>query len=83
METTKLCSKGSIIVPKGIRENKNWEPGTKFLVEENREGILLRPLSPLQRTRIEDLMDCVNYKGLSRNLEEMNEAISREAKRHK
>ncbi len=43
METTKLSSKGQIVLPKAIRQSRRWPPGTEFLVENTPRGILLRP----------------------------------------
>jgi len=43
METTRLSSKGQVILPKSIRDAHRWQPGTEFVVEETTEGILLRP----------------------------------------
>ena len=43
METTRLSTKGQIILPKGIRVSNAWGPGTEFTVEEAGGGILLRP----------------------------------------
>ena len=34
METTRLSTKGQIVLPKGIRAARAWEPGTEFTVEE-------------------------------------------------
>ena len=44
METTRLSSKGQIILPKSIRASHQWEPGVEFAVEDTPEGVLLRPL---------------------------------------
>ena len=35
METTKLSSKGQIVLPKSIRNARNLLPGTEFSVEDN------------------------------------------------
>jgi AbrB family looped-hinge helix DNA binding protein len=45
METTRLSTKGQIVLPRSIRASRAWEPGTEFTVEETREGILLKPKS--------------------------------------
>jgi len=29
-----MSSKGQVIVPKAVRDARNWFPGTEFLVEE-------------------------------------------------
>lgn len=43
METTRLSTKGQIVLPRSIRVSREWGPGTKFTIEETGEGILLRP----------------------------------------
>ena len=43
METTRLSTKGQIVLPKTIRTSRAWGPGTEFTVEETRDGLLLRP----------------------------------------
>jgi AbrB family looped-hinge helix DNA binding protein len=44
METTRLSTKGQIVLPKEIRVSRAWSPGTEFTIEETGDGILLRPL---------------------------------------
>ena len=34
METTRLSTKGQIVLPKTIRASRAWGPGTEFTVEE-------------------------------------------------
>ena len=55
METTKLSSKGQVVLPKWVRDARSWEPGTEFAVEEVSEGILLRPLRPFAALPIHKL----------------------------
>ena len=50
METTRLSTKGQIILPKNIRTSRAWAPGTEFTVEETADGILLRPAGRFRRT---------------------------------
>ncbi len=77
METTKLSTKGQVILPKSIRDAKKWTPGMEFEVEETREGVLLRPKSRFPRTRIEDVAGMLKYTGKPKTIEEMDEAVSR------
>jgi len=51
METTRLSSKGQVILPKSIRASHKWEPGVEFAVEDTPDGVLLRPLKPFEATR--------------------------------
>jgi len=80
METTRLSSKGQIIIPKTIRESWNWKPGMEFSVEESGEGIVLRPLRAFPRTTVNDLLGCTGYKGPKKSLKEMDLAIAKGVK---
>ena len=60
METTRLSSKGQIILPKSVRDARQWKPGA---VEAVKEGVLLRPLKPFPRTKLEDVSGFLKYKG--------------------
>lgn len=80
METTKLSSKGQVILPKHIRTAHKWLPGVEFVVEDTPEGVLLRPLKPFMPTRIEDVLGCAGYEGAAKTIEEMDAAIARGVK---
>ncbi len=80
METTRLSSKGQVILPKSIRDAHRWQPGTEFVVEETTEGILLRPAKTFPPTRIEDVAGCLRYAGKPKTLAEMEAAIRTEVK---
>lgn len=80
METTRLSSKGQVVLPKTIRDARKLTVGAAFIVEDRPEGILLRPLQPsFAETRIEDVLGCVAYGGPARSLEQMDAAIARSA----
>ncbi len=83
METTKLSSKGQVILPKSVRVAHNWQAGVEFAVEEVAEGVLLRPLKPFPMTRIEDVTGCAGYRGARKSIEDMERAILGEARKHK
>ncbi|MBI3924594.1 MAG: AbrB/MazE/SpoVT family DNA-binding domain-containing protein, partial [Armatimonadetes bacterium] len=42
METTRLSTKGQVILPRSLRRAKGWQPGTRFTVEDVGIGVLLR-----------------------------------------
>lgn len=79
---TQLSSKGQIVLPKAVRDSHRWEPGTTFTVEDKKDGVLLRPTTTLARTRLEDVVGCLDYHGPAKTIEEMNAAVMEEAKRH-
>lgn len=76
MDTTKLSSKGQVILPMPIRAAHKWQPGVEFSVEDTPEGILLRPLKPFKPTRLEDVVGCAGYTGPTKTLAEMDAAIA-------
>ena len=83
MKTTKLSSKGQVILPSSVRAAHKWQPGLEFAVEDVGEGVLLRPLKPFKPTRMDEVIGCTGYKGPARTLEDMERAITTGAKRHK
>jgi len=83
VETVKLSSRGQVIIPKSMRESRHWQPGTEFAIEETTEGVLLRPLKPFKPTRHENVFGCLKYGGPPLSLEDMENAIMEEAKKHK
>ncbi len=76
METTKLSSKGQVVLPAAIRAAHDWQPGVEFLVEDTPDGVLLRPLKPFKPSRLEEVFGCTGYAGPARTVEEMDEAIA-------
>jgi AbrB family looped-hinge helix DNA binding protein len=81
METTKLSTKGQLILPKPIRDKHRWEPGTEFIVEETPQGILLRRARPFPATRLEDVSGCLKYHGKAKTIQEMDRGIAEAIKK--
>lgn len=44
--TTKISSKGQVVIPEEIRQRLNLHPGDKFVVVGNRDAIVLKMISP-------------------------------------
>jgi AbrB family looped-hinge helix DNA binding protein len=87
METTRLSTKGQIILPKAVRDSRAWGPGTEFTIEEAGDGILLRPAAAFPETELGDVAGCLRSKRksktLARTLAQMDAAIGREViRRH-
>ena len=76
METTRLSSKGQVIVPKSVREAHGWQAGQEFVLEDLGTSIILHPVSTFPPTCIEDLIGCTGYQGQKHTLEEMEAAIA-------
>ena len=77
METTKLSSKGQIIIPKWLRDAYRWETGLEFVVIDAGEGILLKPSRPFEPKSIEEVAGSLPYAGKSRTIEEMEDDLRR------
>ncbi len=78
METTRLSTKGQLVLPKGLREARGWGPGTEFTVRETDAGVLLRPVLSVPETTIDEVVGCLRYKGKPLAIEEMDAAIADE-----
>ena len=81
METTRLSTKGQIILPKGIRVSRSWGPGTEFTVEETGNGILLRPAARFPDTHLEEVAGCLRSGRKSKTTAQMHAAVGREVVR--
>jgi AbrB family looped-hinge helix DNA binding protein len=79
METTRLSSKGQVVIPKSIRESYQWLPGIELVVEEKEEGVLLCEKKPTPRASAKHLLGCTGYKGPRLSLKEMEEGIKKGA----
>lgn len=79
--TTTLSTKGQVILPIELRRRRHWDAGTRLVVEDTPEGVLLKPAPLFQPTRPEDVFGCLPHKGPPRTLEEMNEGIAAEVRR--
>ena len=81
METTRLSTKGQVILPKTIRDSRAWKPGTEFSVEETGEGILLRPTGRFPQADLAQVAGCLRVRGKSKTQEQMRAVIRREVMR--
>lgn len=79
--TTTLSTKGQIILPAAIRKARAWPPGTRLMVEDTTEGVLIKaaPLFPV--TKPADVYSSLPHKGSPLTLEEMDAAVAAEARR--
>lgn len=80
IETTKLSTKGQVILPKTIRDAHGWDPGTEFAVEDAPGGVTLRPLRPSPPSRLEDVAGCLRYTGKAKTLQQMEKAVAKGAR---
>lgn len=81
--TTTVSTKGQVILPKAIRERRKWTAGTRLIVEETADGVLLKPAPLFAPTRPEDVFGMLRYSGPPKTIEEMDAAIAAEVKRRR
>ncbi len=79
--TTTVSTKGQVILPKAIRDQRKWGAGTRLDVEETPEGVLLRPTRLFPETRMDDVFGALRYSGPPKTVEEMDAAVMAEARR--
>ena len=79
--TTTVSTKGQVILPKAIRQTLGWRAGTRLVVENRPEGVLLKPQPAFAETRPEDVFGCLAYDGPPKSLADMQAGILAEARR--
>ncbi len=79
--TTTVSTKGQIILPSAIRRRREWGAGTRLLVEETAEGVLLKPAPAFAPTQPDDVFGMLPHKGAPRTLDEMEAGVLAEARR--
>ena len=60
MLTTKLSSKGQVIIPKHIRSSYDWVAGQDLVVINTGEGFLLKANTPFAETTIDEVAGCLS-----------------------
>jgi AbrB family looped-hinge helix DNA binding protein len=79
--TTVVSTKGQVILPKAIRATRDWAPGTRLVIEETAEGVLLRPAPLFATTDPAEVFASVKTSGPPRTIEQMDAAVAAEVRR--
>ena len=82
MSTTRLSSKGQVIIPKILRSRHHWEPGQELVAIDTEDGVLLRPASAFPVTTLREVAACLPFTGKAKTLEDMEAAIKAGAKKN-
>lgn len=79
-----MSTKGQVIVPKAIRDRQNWGSGTRLVLEETADGVILKKKAePAKTGSFKDLIGILKYDGPPVSDEDFDEAIAAEvARRH-
>lgn len=75
MATTRLSTKGQVVLPKAVRDANNWTSGTELEVVPHPDGVLLRSPAPAKTYTLDDLYGCLKYDGPAVSIEDMNKAV--------
>jgi AbrB family looped-hinge helix DNA binding protein len=79
---TSVSTKGQVVLPKALRDQLNWDVGTRLIVEQTADGVLLKPLTaPFAPTKPEDVFGRLRYTGEPKTVEQMDAGIADEARR--
>ena len=81
METTRMSTKGQIVLPQAIRASRAWGPGTEFTVEETRDGILLRPAGSFPEVTLDQVAGCLRSNRKAKTIAQLDAAIGLEVMR--
>ena len=79
--TITLSTKGQVSLPKSIRQRRQWDVGTRLIVEDRPEGVLLRAAPVFKPTRSVEVFGSLKVAGPPKTLEEMDAAVAAEARR--
>lgn len=78
METTKLSSKGQVIIPKAYRSAHHWEPGLELMVIDTGDGLLLKPKAPFASSSLFEVFGMFKGKVAPKTDEEIEAALARD-----
>ena len=79
--TTVMSTKGQVILPKAIREQRRWPAGTRLSVEDTEAGVVLKPAPLFATTTVASLFGSLEHGGPAKSIAEMDAAVAAEAKR--
>ncbi len=81
--TTRLSTKGQVVLPKSLRSAHRWRAGTEFVVREYDGGILLMPKVGSKSLTWNSVLGCLPYSGRRKSIREMDAGVAVEARKHR
>jgi AbrB family looped-hinge helix DNA binding protein len=75
MDTTRLSSKGQVIIPKAVRDAHGWGEGLEFVIEDLGDAIVLRPASAFPVRSVDEVVGMLKYSGAPKTNEDMEAGI--------
>ena len=83
MESVSLSSKGQFVIPKNIRTRHHWQVGTRLIVIDRGDEVVIKSAEPFAATSFESPDTPPVYKGKRLSLADMDRAVAAEAGKRK
>lgn len=83
MESVALSSKGQFVLPKAIRNRHHWQAGTRLIIIDRGDEVILKSAEPFAATNFESSNSPSVYSGPPLSLDDMDSAVAAEAGRQK
>ena len=83
MESVALSSKGQFVLPKDIRTRHHWQAGTRLIVIDRGDEVVIKAAEPFVATCFEPVDAPSVYQGKRLSLADMDRAIAAEAGKQK
>ena len=80
MDTTKLSSKGQVVLPKSVRDQHGWGEGTEFVVESTAHGVKLALAAVADGIDIADALHVASTPGDARAFATFDRDLARRGK---
>ena len=83
LSTTKLSSKGQVVIPEDIRKALNLESGDQFVVIATDNVVILKSIEPPRLEEFSSLLDDAHEKAMEARLtkDDLNQAIKHSRKK--
>jgi bifunctional DNA-binding transcriptional regulator/antitoxin component of YhaV-PrlF toxin-antitoxin module len=66
-----------------VRDRHGWSAGIELEVDDQGDSVVLRRAGQFTATRLEDVYGCLEHDGLPIPIAAMDEAVQREARKHR
>lgn len=79
MDSVALSSKGQFVLPKAIRDRHHWQAGTRLVVIDRCDEVVIKAAEPFAATSFESPDAESVYSGKCLSLDEMDRSVAAEA----
>jgi AbrB family looped-hinge helix DNA binding protein len=75
MASTRLSTKGQVIIPKPVRDAAGWRPGAELVVERRGDEVTLTPKRTRKRLTLDEVVGMLKYEGPPVSIDDMDRGI--------